>query len=113
MFGRQGEEKVAPEYLRHIARLSKLEVPAEKTEQLCGDLGKILAAVRQIQEVNTEGTAQRSLLILTAHLRRHAARFAARGDAAAITPGRGCARHHRGAGASQREGPRGGLFCGA
>lgn len=60
MFGRQGEEKVAPEYLKHIARLSKLEVPAEKETQLCADLGKILAAVRHIQQVNTDGTARRA-----------------------------------------------------
>jgi len=40
--------------LHHIARLSKLEVPPEKAEQLCQELGKILSAVKLIQTVNTE-----------------------------------------------------------
>jgi hypothetical protein len=65
---RTQQETVAPEYLQHIARLAKLEVPPARTEELCRDLGKILAAVRHIQEVNTEGTSRGNRRLMSPHV---------------------------------------------
>ena len=113
MFDRQVEEKVAPEYLVHIARLSKLHVPDEKRDQLCQDLGKILAAVRQIQQVNTEGRFSWLHASLTLLFRRCTSLVTARGYAAEAPRRRGGARYQRRAGAVQRKGARGGLFCSA
>jgi aspartyl-tRNA(Asn)/glutamyl-tRNA(Gln) amidotransferase subunit C len=41
--------------VRHIATLARIRVSAEQADALVGDLGKILAWVEQLSEVDTSG----------------------------------------------------------
>ena len=41
--------------VRHIATLARIRVSAEQADALVGDLGKILARVEQLSEVDTSG----------------------------------------------------------
>ena len=43
--------------VRHIATLARIRVSDEQAEALVGDLGKILAWVEQLSEVDTSGVA--------------------------------------------------------
>ena len=47
--------QITDELLDKVAKLSKLEIPAEKREQMKGDFQKMLDFVARLQEIDTEG----------------------------------------------------------
>jgi aspartyl-tRNA(Asn)/glutamyl-tRNA(Gln) amidotransferase subunit C len=48
---------ITADEVRRIARLAHLHVSPEDTERLTRELGEIIAYVRQLEEVDTEGVA--------------------------------------------------------
>ncbi len=49
------EQKLTADQVRHVARLSRLALPAEKLERLASQLESILGYVAKIDEVDTKG----------------------------------------------------------
>jgi len=47
--------KIKPEEIRHVASLARLELSDNEVEDMAGQLGKILAYVDKLAEIDTSG----------------------------------------------------------